>query len=118
MFISCFALQRSQYISDRLIKVNPLKAGLYQYGYFFNVKLDIDNKYEFSFKVWEDSLKCGSSEPYYYLIISTGTWDRQGNILTLWDTNLQHKFYGLIRKDGSIELLFFRWVEDMVFKKR
>ncbi len=107
----------SKFISDGLIK------GLYRYEYEFyrgerfEIKLDKDNKYEFNFKVWKYSPSSKKDELDLCLIISSGIWARQGNILTLWDINLQHNFYGLIRKDGSIELLFFRWGEDMIFKK-
>ena len=100
-------------------KNNPFTEGFYRYEFYrgerFEIKLDKDNKYEFCFKAFEESFL--SSKLDLYLVISTGTWERQGNILTLWDTNLQHKFYGLIRKDGTIEFLFFRWTVDMIFKK-
>jgi len=107
------------------INTNPLAEGLYRFEYFsrnrFETKLNKDGKYEFCFKYLGDSQSFRKIDrsyfPELYLVISTGTWERKGNILVLWDTNLQHKFYGLIRKDGSIEFLFFRWVDDMIFKK-
>jgi len=105
---------------DELIKLNPFTDGLYRYEFYrgerFEIKLDKNNKYEFSFKVFEESFI--SSKLDLFLIISTGTWNREGNILKLWDTNLKHHFYGLIHKDGSVELLFFQWVEKMIFIKR
>jgi len=102
------------------IQNNPFKEGLYKckfYGdeWFYIILKDESNNYELGFKTLGEFPY--SNKLDICLTISTGTWERKGNILTLWDTNLQHTFYGLIRKDGSIELLFFRWMEDMVFKK-
>jgi len=103
------------------IKNNSFKEGLYRFEYIhgekFEIMLDKDNEYQFSIKFWKKLQFSVKEELDLYLIISSGTWECNGNILTLWDTNLQHKFYGLIREDGSIEFLFFRWVEDMIFKK-
>jgi hypothetical protein len=97
------------------------KEGLYRFEYIhgekFEIILDKDNKYEYSIKFWKKLPFSVKEELVLYLVISSGDWEREGNILTLWDTNLQHKFYGLIREDG-IEFLFFRWVEDMIFKKQ
>jgi len=96
------------------------EKGVYRYGYNssekFEVVLDKNNKYEFRFKGWGYSASSRKNELVLNILISSGTWEQNENIITLWDTNLQHKFYGLIREDG-IEFLFFRWVEDMVFKK-
>jgi len=103
------------------IKNNSFKEGLYRFEYMhgekFEIMLDKDNKYVFSIKFWKNFQFSVKEELDLYLVISSGTWERNGNIITLWDTNLQHKFYGLIREDG-IEFLFFRWVEDMIFKKQ
>jgi len=105
---------------EKNIKNNPFTEGLYRFEYMRGERFDIilhNDKYEFSFKLWENLPFSVKVELDLCLIISTGTWERNGNILMLWDTNLQHKFYGLIREDG-IELLFFRWVDDMIFIKR
>jgi hypothetical protein len=96
---------------------NPFSVGLFshKWGDIFTIILDKEGNYEYSFKAM-DSFPF-SNKLDLCLIISTGTWERKGNILTLWDTNLQHYFYALIHKDGSIEPLFFRWVDEMIFKK-
>jgi len=111
-------------LMDKLLASGAFIDGVYKFvpSFFcsgrFEAKLDKDKKYEFSFKAREYPPSSNKNELELYLIISSGTWERNGNILTLWDTNLQHKFYGLIRKDDSIEFLFFRWEEDMIFKKQ
>ena len=107
------------------IKTHPFTEGVYRFEYFsgnrFETTLNKDGKYEFCFKYLGKSQSSHkiyrSYFPELYLVISAGTWERKGNILVLWDTNLQHKFYGLIREDGNIEFLFFRWVDDMIYKK-
>jgi hypothetical protein len=96
---------------------NRFEENIYRYVSFgtrCELKLFFDNEYKLNFAV--NSMSLFPSSMDLHLILSTGTWERNGNILTLWDTNLQHNFYGLIREDG-IELLFFRWVDDMIFKK-
>jgi len=97
---------------------NPFEEGIYTDKGFldsrYELKLSNDKKYVFSFK--EEELYPLSRKLQLHLIFSAGTWEREGNVLLLWDTNFEHHFYGLIREDG-IELLFFRW-EDVVFKKK
>jgi len=101
------------------VQYNHLEEGIYKYGVFgglrFELQLNSDKTYEFNFKE-EEIVYPLNREITWYLIFSTGTWERKGNILTLWDANFQHQFYGLIREDG-IELLFFRW-DDVVFAKK
>jgi hypothetical protein len=50
------------------------------------------------------------------LLLFSGTWKRDGNILILWDTNFEHQFYGLIWEDG-IELLLFAIYDSPIFKR-
>jgi hypothetical protein len=113
---------KSNPFKDRLLDNGHFIDGVYRYEHEFyvNVWLEVElnkNKtYEFRYKTWEYSPTSKKRELDLHIVISAGTWERKGNILTLWDINLQHKFYGLIRENG-IEFLFFRWVEDMVFKK-
>jgi len=100
------------------IQNNPFEEGAYRYdmiGARFELKLNEEKKYEFNLKVMDEFPIDSKLE--LYLVFSIGTWERKGNILVLCDTNLQHNFYGLIRRDGTIEFLFFRWGEDMIFKK-
>jgi len=95
---------------------NHFEEGIYVYksiGARFEMKFDSEKKYEFSFKL--EGVDVLSSNLELYLIFFTGTWECKGNILTLWDTNFQHQFYGLIREDG-IEILVFP-IENIVFRK-
>jgi hypothetical protein len=92
------------------IQENLLTKGSYWFHYKYEIKLSEDNKYE---------LILGNLDIDYFtfdLLLFSGTWKRDGNILYLWDTNFEHQFYGLIRKDG-IEFLFNRWWNDWVLKK-
>jgi hypothetical protein len=65
---------------------------------------------------YEISFKFDTFESKIDILLFSGTWKRDGNILYLWDTNFEHQFYGLIREDG-IEFLFSRWWNDWVLKK-
>lgn len=89
--------------------------GNYRYYLSENIRLEIElnenKKYEIRCK---EEYRLFSEE--MNLLFSFGIWQRKGNILMLWDTNLEHQFYGLIREDG-IEVLFCRWWKDLVFKK-
>jgi hypothetical protein len=100
------------------VQNTPCDEGIYKHEIFngtrFELILKSNGKYEFNFKE-EDIINFIFSTLNLYLVISGGTWERKGNILMLWDTILQHQFYGLIREDG-IELLFFRW-DNVVFKR-
>jgi hypothetical protein len=99
------------------IQINHFEEGNYRYdmlGIRFELKLKEDNNYEFNFKVMDNQLF--SSKAELYLVFSTGTWERNGNILTLWDTNLQHQFYGLIWENG-IEFLMLR-VKDLILERK
>jgi hypothetical protein len=96
------------------------EAGIYKYllpdSARFEIELNEDKKYELRCK---EEFKSYFPE-YIFLkmdyLFSLGTWERKGNVLYLWDTNLEHQFYGLIRENG-IELLFNREWKDLVFKK-
>jgi hypothetical protein len=98
---------------------NHFEEGTYKYESFFGTRFELnlnsDKTYEFNFKEKEIYPLSLDNQLVLYLVFSTGTWERKGEILMLWDTTLQHQFYGLIREDG-IELLFFRW-ENVVFKR-
>ena len=73
------------------------------------IDLNKDAKFEISFI-------SDLSESKIDLLLFSGIWSRKGNILTLWDTNFEHQFYGLIYEDG-VELLLNRWWKDLIFKK-
>jgi len=87
---------------------NPLEQGKYFWGpyeikftderYTLNLNLNVHNSSKLE------------------LLFFTGKWEREGNILTLWDTNFDHQFYGLIREDG-IDLLIFAIFDTLVFKR-
>jgi len=88
---------------------NPLEKGIYWFSKW-TIELSDNEKYELRLQ----NLHLDDST--FDLLLFTGTWRRDGNILLLWDTNFEHQFYGLIREDG-IELLGFSFFDDPVFKK-
>ena len=90
-----------------------LEKGLYK---FFKWKIELadDNKFEIHLNV--DLYYTRNSDSSLDLLLFTGTWKRDGNILLLWDTNFEHQFYGFIREDG-IELPGFSFFKEPVFKK-
>ena len=90
----------------------PLEIGKYWFGSYV-IELTDENKYEIH--LYFDLCDSQNSTDSLILLFFTGKWERDGNILTLWDTNFEHQFYGLIREDG-IELLLFRW-QDVIFRK-
>jgi len=87
---------------------NSLEKGQYSFG-TWNIKLFDDEKYEVS-------LELNLFDSKLDLLLFIGTWKREENILMLWDTNLEHQFYGLILEDG-IELLLFYIYNSAIFKK-
>jgi len=107
-------------VNDFEIKHNKdydFEEGIYVYdiwGPRFELRLKSNKMFEFSYK--EEDMSPLYSKLELYLIFFTGTWERKGNVLLLWNTNLEHQFYGLIREDG-IKLLFFRWL-DMIFTRK
>jgi len=100
------------------IQNHHFEEGMYEYDFFhdskFELYLNSDKNYMLRFKIEEVNFL--SSKLKINLLFSSGKWERKGNILLLWDTNLEHQFYGLVRKDG-IELLFFQ-LNDFVFKRQ
>jgi hypothetical protein len=97
-------------------KNSYFEDGIYTYQLSEESRLEIalneDKKYELRCK---EEFRLFSEE--MNLLFSFGTWERKGNVLYLWDANLEHQFYGLIREDG-IEVLFCRWWKDLIFKKQ
>ncbi|MDR2971957.1 MAG: hypothetical protein LBU83_08525 [Bacteroidales bacterium] len=99
----------------------PLEKGLYKFHYEFYDRCEIeffeDEKFEIRFNFdlgdYKNSEKSINS---IVLPLYIGTWERDGNILILWDTNFEHQFYGLIRKEG-IELLVLPFSELPIFTR-
>jgi len=91
---------------------NKFEDGVYVYQIDadtrFEIVLSDDKTYEFCFKSYQYISKLELCVNF-----SSGTWKRNGNILKLWDTHLQHTYYGLIWESG-IEFLFFHW-EDVIY---
>lgn len=98
------------------IQENYFEEGIYAYDAAtrFELNLKKDKKYQFCLK--SETLNPLSYKLNFNLIFSTGTWERKGNLLLLWDTNLEHQFYGLIHEDG-IQLLILRCQDD-IFKRK
>jgi hypothetical protein len=94
-------------------KENQFEEGVYKYfmpGSRLEIQLKDDKKYALCF------INEQERSHRLQLDISSGTWNREGNIIKLWDTNLEHQFYGLVREDGIV-LLLSRWWNDCVFKR-
>ena len=87
---------------------NPLEQGKYFWGPY-EIKFT-DERYKLSLNL---NVPNNSKLELLFFI---GKWEREGNILTLWDTNFEHPFYGLIREDG-IDLLIFAIYDSLIFKK-
>ncbi len=51
------------------------------------------------------------------ILLSSGTWQRNGNILELYDTSLEHVFYVLIHKTEELQVLMFGDMTKELFYK-
>jgi len=63
----------------------PMKMGIYKTIYGFTLNIKCDRQYVFE---------------YHGIILSEGTWSRNGNELVLVDTVLQYSFFVFIEKEG------------------
>jgi TonB family protein len=66
--------------------VYPLESGLY-FGTFSQLNLQSNDRYTLYF---------------YNILISEGTWGKEGNEIYLYDTNLHHNFYVLVEEETLI----------------
>jgi hypothetical protein len=68
-------------------KTIPLKCGVF-YDNHSNYKLVLNENYEFLLLFFEN------------ILVASGKWSREDNVLSLFDENLNHPFYMLITENG------------------
>jgi len=88
--------EREKYYSDK--ERNTLFFGEYgENGY--QLCIQPNHSYILNAKLPDFDRKSGKLK-FKYLFRSEGTWERKGNVLTLFDTSVKCPFYLIITKDG------------------
>jgi hypothetical protein len=105
-------------------KVNLFHEGIYHAGIFAILHVNNDATYQLysSTRLYREGDFIKEKEDPSYkqpeLLLSSGTWYRDGNVFVLHDTSLHHDFYALIHGDGNLQVLMFpdnklEWFEEV-----